>query len=170
GREALEASASWARPHVMRGGRWTALRPKENYYRVPPAAGVNASARDLSQWLIGQLGKRPGVLSPELLQEIRTPPVETPGEIRSVPWRSERIEEAHYALGWRIYRYAGETMVFHAGAVEGYRGMIGFLPDHDFGFAVLWNCECRGPGALLPTVMDRFLELPRRDWLELHRY
>ncbi len=169
GREGLEGSPSWARPHVMAGGRFVALRPKENYYRVPPAAGVNASARDMSQWLMAQMGRQPEVLSPALLEEIQKPRVATPSELRSVPWRRERLRAAHYGLGWRIFDYADETLVFHGGAVQGYRGLIGFLPEHGFGIAILVNCECRLQSGLLPTALDSFLGLPRKDWMELDK-
>jgi len=167
GREGLEGSARWARPHVMAGGRFVALRPKENYYRVPPAAGVNATARDMSQWLLAQMGRRPDVLSPELLTEIQKPLVATPSELRAAPWRRERLKAAHYGLGWRVFDYAGETLVFHGGAVQGYRGLIGFLPERGFGIAVLVNCECRLQSGLLPTALDSFLGLPRKDWMQL---
>lgn len=169
GREGLEGSPSWARPHVMAGGRFVALRPKENYYRVPPAAGVNASARDMSQWLMAQMGRQPEVLSPALLEEIQKPRVATPSELRSVPWRRERLRAAHYGLGWRVFDYADETLVFHGGAVQGYRGLIGFLPEHGFGIAILVNCECRLQSGLLPTALDSFLGLPRKDWMELDK-
>lgn len=169
GREGLEGSPSWARPHVMAGGRFVALRPKENYYRVPPAAGVNASARDMSLWLMAQMGRQPEVLSPALLEEIQKPRVATPSELRSVPWRRERLRAAHYGLGWRVFDYADETLVFHGGAVQGYRGLIGFLPEHGFGIAILVNCECRLQSGLLPTALDGFLGLPRKDWMELDK-
>lgn len=165
GRDGLESSPSWARPHVRSGGKWLPVRPKETYYRIPPAAGVNASIRDMSQWLIAQMGHRPDVLPPELLNEIQTPQVETPGEIRGNSWRRERLRSAYYGLGWRIYDYAGHTLVYHAGAVQGYRAAAAFLPDQDIGVVILWNSESSMPAALLPTALDRALGLPARDWL-----
>lgn len=165
GRDGLESSPSWARPHVRTGGKWLPVRPKETYYRVPPAAGVNASIRDMSQWLLAQMGHRPDVLPPELLNEIQTPQVETPGEIRGNSWRRERLRSAYYGLGWRIYDYAGHTMVYHAGAVQGYRAAAAFLPEQDIGVVILWNSESSMPAALLPTALDRALGLPPRDWL-----
>ena len=165
GRDELEASPSWARPHVRSGGTWVPVRPKENYYRVPPAAGVNASARDMAQWLIAQMGHRPDVLPPELLAEVQAPQVETPGEIRGSGWRGERLRAAHYALGWRVYDYAGHTLVFHGGAVQGYRALAGFVPERGVGIVVLWNSESTVPWGLLPVTMDRALGLPRKDWL-----
>ena len=170
GRDALEASGDFARPHVRSGKRWIPVRPKETYYRVPPAAGVNASIEDLALWLNAQLGHRTDVLPGPLLAQLHTPVVDTPGERYGSQWRRERVHKASYARGWRVYDYAGHRMVFHAGAVQGYRGMMGFFPDHDLGFALLWNCESSVPAGLVPTFLDRYLGLPPRDWLQLRRF
>lgn len=170
GRDALEASGDYAKPHVRSGKRWIPVRPKESYYRVPPAAGVNASIEDLTLWLNAQLGHRTDVLPGPLLAQLHTPAVTTPGERYGSPWRRERVHEASYARGWRIYDYAGHRMVFHAGAVQGYRAMMGFFPDEDFGFAMLWNCESSVPAGLAPTLVDRYFGLPPRDWLQLRRF
>src|SRR5215831_8276951 len=40
GKDALESSTSWARPHLRRGNAWKPFEIKESYYHVPPAAGV----------------------------------------------------------------------------------------------------------------------------------
>jgi len=169
GREALEASERWARPHVRGKRGWVAVRPKETYYRVPPAAGVNASARDLSRWIIAQTGGRPDVLPKSLLQDIQRPVVRTPNELRSAGWRGSRVRDAHYATGWRVFDYSGRTLVFHAGAVQGYRGMLAFFPGSRFGMAVLWNCESAAPSGLLPSALDRYLGLPSQDWTGLEK-
>ena len=165
GRDALEASTSWARPHVRGRGGWVPVRPKESYYHVPPAAGVNSSIHDMAQWLIAQMGHRPDVLTPAMLQQIHAPEVSTPGEVRGSGWRRERLTHAWYALGWRVFEYEGHTLVFHGGAVQGYRGLIAFLPDQDVGMVVLWNSESAAPTGLLPSLMDRVLGLPTHDWL-----
>ena len=164
GRDALEQSKHWARPHRRSGKRWKAFQPNEAYYRMPPAAGANASLRDMEKWLIAQMGGRPDVLSAQLLETLHTPLVETPRDLRSTPWRRGRLLDAQYALGWRVYQYAGEPLVFHAGAVQGYRAMIGFLPDRQVGLIMLWNCESAAPSGLMPMLFDRYLGLPAVDW------
>lgn len=164
GRDALEADANWARPHVRGPRGWEPRRPKETYYRVMPAAGINASITDLGRWLNAQLGHAPEVLPAEVLQTLHTPLVATPGETANIPWRRERVLEAQYGLGFRVYDYAGHRMVFHGGAVQGYRAMLAFLPDHDLGVAMLWNCESPFPSGLIPDLLDAFLGLPPRDW------
>jgi len=167
GRDALERNDSWARPHVYQSRRWKVVRPNENYYNVPPAAGINASVRDMANWAIAQLGHRGDVLSPSLLKATRTPRVQTLDQLDNSAWRRGRLRNAHYALGWRVYDYAGQPMVFHAGAVEGYRAMIGILPEQDVALVMLWNCENAVPAGLFATVVDRLLALPARDWLQL---
>jgi len=164
GKDALESSASWARPHARRGKAWMPFQINESYYHVPPAAGVNASIKDMSQWLIAQMGNRPEVLSQKLLTTLHEPEIDTPTERHASPWRRSRLRDAHYALGWRVYDYAGETLVFHAGAVRGYRAIIGFFPKYQFGAVMLWNCECAQPMGLLPMLLDRYLGLPQVDW------
>ncbi len=164
GRDALEHSAHWARPHRRQGKQWAAFMPNETYYQMPPAAGVNASLLDMEQWLIAQMGGRPDVLSAELLKTVHTPLVETPHDLRSTPWRRSRLLDARYALGWRVYEYAGEPLIFHAGAVQGYRAMIGFLPKRKLGMVMLWNCESAAPSGLMPMLFDRYLGLPAVDW------
>jgi beta-lactamase class C len=169
GREALEASPSWARPHIRSNGRWVPVRPKETYYRIPPAAGVNASIHDLGLWLRAQLGQRPDVISPDVLASVQAPLVSTPTEMRGSTWRRERLLDADYGLGWRVYDYAGTPLIFHGGAVQGYRAAIGLLPEHGFGIAMVWNCESGVPWGIFPAALDRYLGLPQKDWLELHK-
>lgn len=164
GRDALEASREWARPHSRSGRRWIPFQPRENYYHVAPAAGVNASIKDMSQYLIAHMGGRPDVLPQDLLDTVHRPVVATPTEMTSAPWRRGRLRDAHYALGWRVFDYAGEPLVFHAGAVQGYRGVIAFLPQRRFGLVMLWNCETALPTGMLPMALDRYLGLPTVDW------
>ena len=167
GRAALESSDSWARPHRASAHGWVPFEPSETYYRVAPAAGVNASLHDMEKWLIAQMGGRQDVLPTSLLDVLHAPGVATPGELRATPWRRARLTDAHYALGWRVYRYAGETLIFHAGAVAGYRTMIGFFPRYNAGVVTLWNSTGPTPSGLMPMVFDGLLGLPYVDWANI---
>ncbi|MBB6245241.1 beta-lactamase class C [Rhodanobacter sp. A1T4] len=164
GLAALESSESWARPHRPSAHGWIPFEPTETYYRVAPAAGVNASLRDMEKWLIAQMGGRPDVLPQSMLDVLHTPGVTTPTELRATPWRSARLKSADYALGWRVYNYAGETLIYHAGAVAGYRTMIGFFPKYHAGVVTLWNSTGPVPSGLMPMVFDGLLGLPHVDW------
>jgi hypothetical protein len=63
-------------------------------------------------------------------------------------------EDAHYALGWRVYEYAGETLIYHAGAVAGYRTMIGFFPKYHVGVVTSVELDRPDPSGLMPMVFD----------------
>lgn len=167
GRAALESSKSWARPHRASNRGWIPFDPNEVYYRVAPAAGVNASVRDLEKWLIAQMGGRQDVLPISLLDQLHAPGIATPGELRSTPWRRGRLTDAHYALGWRVYEYGGETLIYHAGAVAGYRTMIGFFPKYRAGVVTLWNSTGPTPSGLMPMVFDGLLGLDHQDWADI---
>ena len=162
----IQASPSWARPHVRSRNGWVSLSPKPTYYRLAPAAGVNASASDMAQWLLAHTGHRPDVLPAPLLATLHSSLISTPGEMRS-GWRHERVDAAGYALGWRVFDYAGHQVIFHAGAVQGYRGLVALVPGQDLGVAILWNSESGLPSGLLPTILDRAMGLPAQRWLDI---
>ena len=166
GLDGIEASARWARPHVRGGGGWVPLTPKPSYYRVAPAAGVNASISDMAQWLLAQTGHRPDVLPAPLLATLHQPLIDTPSEMRGSSWRRTRLSSAGYALGWRSFSYAGHEVAFHGGAVQGYRGAMALLPDQDVGIAILWNSESALPSGLLPTILDSALGIAGEQWLD----
>ena len=165
GLEGIQSSARWAKPHVRGKGGWVPLTPKPTYYRVAPAAGVNASISDMAQWLLAQTGHRPDVLPAPLLATLHSPLVSTPTEIRGSSWRRTRLSSAGYGLGWRVYDYAGHDVVFHGGAVQGYRGAMALMPGQDFGVVLLWNSESSLPSGLLPTILDSVAGLTDGDWL-----
>ncbi len=163
-REGLVSARSWARPHSV--GR-RPLEVLEPYYRVPAAGGVNSNIKDLALWMIAQAGGMPNVLSPQLLRTIHAPLVKTPGERGRLRKFLERVNEAHYGLGWRHYDYAGRKVVGHRGGVSGYRSLILFDPQLKSGVVALWNSNTSQPGGLEFEVMDMLHGLPFRDWMEL---
>jgi beta-lactamase class C len=167
GLEGIESSPSWARPHVRGRGGWASLTPKPTYYRVAPAAGVNASISDMAQWLVAQTGHRPDVLPDSLLATLHAPVIDTPTELRGSSWRRERLSAAGYGIGWRVYDYAGHRVVFHGGAVQGYRASIALVPERDLGVVILWNSTSGVPSGLMPTILDSAIGLAPGDWLDL---
>jgi beta-lactamase class C len=158
GLEGFRASENRAMPHIRRRGTWKTIRERKRYYAVQPAAGVNASVSDMAQWLLAQMGSRPDVLSPDLLKDIHTPVIRTPGERRRFN-RRRRLKRADYALGWRVFDYAGHTMVFHSGGVRGYFAQMAFIPEKRIGIVILRNS---GSGSqLLYEFFDRILLLKK---------
>ncbi len=155
GWDGLMASPNRAAPHVIRRGAWRAVKDKKAYYRMPAAAGVNASISDMSRWLLAQMGQMPHIIPDTVLSDLHTPLVRTPGEIPRYNWNG-RLRNAHYGLGWRIFDWAGHCMVFHSGGVEGYLSQVGFMPELGIGVAVLLNS--RRTDDMLPAFFELLME------------
>ncbi|KMT65780.1 serine hydrolase domain-containing protein [Catenovulum maritimum] len=119
---------------------WRTVKVKPDFYKVAPAAGVNASISDLAKWLIANLGYQPKVLSEALLTELTTPRIKTKRDLKKRYWR-EYLTDAHYGYGWRIYQFQDFPIIYHSGWVAGFRADIGYSPDLDIGFALLLNAE-----------------------------
>ena len=161
-REGLMTAPSWARPHSA--GR-RELELNDIYYRVPAAGGVNSDIKDLSLWMLAQMGAMPDVISPRVLEVIQAPLVKTPGQRRRLRKFLERLGDAWYGYGWRNYDYAGHRVVAHRGGVNGYRSLIMFDPGRKSGVVAMWNSNTTQPGGLEFEVMDMVYRLPFRDWL-----
>jgi len=162
GMEVFTASTNRAMPHIRRNSKLQATRVKAAFYKVPAAAGVNASIMDMARWLRALLGGAPEIIPPQVIRQVTRANIRTPREKRKACWRY-RLRDAHYGLGWRIYDYAGTTIVYHGGWVEGFRSEIGFIPDHKIGVVVLLNCESRAANLFLPTFFDMYLNLSEFD-------
>jgi beta-lactamase class C len=165
-RAGLMGSQSWARPH--NGGHPNAPETvADAYYRVPAAGGINGSIKDLSIWMLAQMGLAGDVLPPAVLAMVQTPRIATPGENRRRRKFHERTAATAYGLGWRVIDYAGHHVIGHHGGVRGYRSMIMFDPQLRSGVVVLWNGSSPKPNGIEYEVMDMVYHLPFRDWLEL---
>ena len=139
-----------AKPHVKARGAWRTVKVKPNYYRVAPAAGVNASALDMGKWLMAQLGANPEVLNPQVVENLTEPRVYTARDKRRKYWR-DMISDAHYGLGWRIYRLGDEEIAYHSGWVSGYRADVAWSEKYQVGIAVLMNVESNDISELTTT-------------------
>ncbi|MCU7553455.1 beta-lactamase family protein [Alteromonas sp. ASW11-19] len=141
GKGALLASEEWARPHIaIARNRWREGLVESNYYRFTPAAGVNASIRDMSVYLQALLGEFPTVITPEIIDTVTTPRVKTQRETYRRGWRGH-LDNAHYGLGWRIYDFDGHRINYHGGWVKGYRADVAFAPETGAGYVMLMNAE-----------------------------
>jgi beta-lactamase class C len=165
-REGLMSAPSWARPH--NAGR-REIEVTDAYYRVPSAGGVNSDIKDLTVWMLAQMGQMPEVISPNVLQAIHAPLVKTPPERRRLRKFLERLGTTWYGYGWRAYDYSGHLVVGHRGGLNGYRSLILFDPQKRSGVVAMWNSNTSQPNGLQFEIMDMIYGLPFRDWLEVDR-
>jgi hypothetical protein len=137
-------------------------------YNALPAGGVNSSAHDLGLWLQFQLndgtvnGK--AILPIAALKETRKPQTAERGRFAGRAWSEaagegdDAFRHPSYAMGWAVHTYRGHDVVWHSGGIDGFRSLLGFLPDDDVGLVVLTNADqSLLPMAVFQTLVDAFL-------------
>jgi beta-lactamase class C len=151
----LKANGNFALPHVPTTNGWLPVEINERYYRLNPAAGVNASISDMSRWVLAHMGHNPDVLSPIVLKSVHAKVT------RNTPAQNhygnrEGVTDSHYGLGWRVFDYRGDkNFVHHGGGVKGFRSEVVFNPDLQIGMVVLTNTERLG-GDIIFKFLDAY--------------
>ena len=163
-REGLVRSKNWAKPHNRNGSPQKNVLP--TYYRIPGAAGINSSAKDLACWMSAQF-KGHEFMSDAQRRAMQTGYVTTPKEKRFIDRYFYALEDPRYGYGWRIYDHAGRKLVGHRGGVAGYRALAFFDPERRAGIAVMWNTPHTQPVGLQLEFLDQLYGLERKDWLQL---
>lgn len=165
--EEMIKSDNVAIPHrYYRSGGYQPIEISPRYYTVGPAAGVNASAADMARWMLFLLHPRPDVLAPELLDQVFSPNVDMPErDLRS--WQG-LLQDAHYAMGWRVLNCGADQIVYHGGYVNSYRSEIALIRKDGLGIAVLTNAPSSFISNCLPFFFDMYQLYKRRQWDPMH--
>lgn len=149
------------------------VTPREGTQRdvTAPAGVIQSSAADLAVWMMFQLGdgmfqgKR--ILSAGAMNEMHAPQIVIPTNEAFRRSRQMKYDFAAYGLGWQIFDYRGNRMLWHSGAGDGQTAFMALLPDSRLGVVVLVNSWKAG-GALnisiASRIMDYYLGLPTRDY------
>lgn len=150
------AARNYAYPHKMISAKSLTYKVCDlnaRYYTTAPAAGVNASISDLGKWLKAMMGANPQVVSPNVLKEVGTPYIHI-AQSNTKFWGCN-LESKDYGLGWRVFRFKGETLLYHGGFVQGYRAEIVVWPERQIGMAMLMN----SPNVLAQKAVPFFVNL-----------
>ena len=159
GMDAFISDENHARPHIWTGINWAPVRTTQHYYRVAPAAGVNASIGDMRPWLLAHLGHKPNVFREEMLKQMHTGAIRTTRQQAHYGDRKQ-LGSVYYGLGWRVFEYAGQRgYVHHGGHVRGMRSEMVFNRDLQVGMVFLTNSEPSGVGDLIFDFIDSYREV-----------
>jgi beta-lactamase class C len=158
GMAGLKANNNYALPHVASRRGWRTENITENYYRINPAAGANASITDMSRWILAQMGRNPEVLPLDTLRALHEKIT------RNTPAQShygarEGVTDTHYGLGWRVFNYRGDKdFVHHGGYVLGFRSEMVLSPELQMGMVILSNSN-----RLNSDIIFKFLDAYEDD-------
>lgn len=137
-----------------------------------PAGGLAISANDMSKWLKLQLahGALPGgqrLFSEAQSKAMWRPEVILPAERTPPGMEATRSNFQAYALGWQVQDYRGTQIIWHGGAVFGFKAAVVLIPERNVGFSIELNSEdgelVRG---LMYELLDHYLDMKPEPWSE----
>ncbi len=156
GLSSYNASPNRAAPHISNGKRWIPTAVTPNWYRVAPAAGVNASIVDMSKFLLGQMGKRPEALPLSVLNPIQSRVTKNTPAQNYYSAHKAAVNTA-YGMGWRVFDYGRyKNFVHHGGHVKGFRTEMVFNRDLQIGMVFLTNSESRFAKDIIFKFLDMY--------------
>jgi hypothetical protein len=174
------ADPNRARPHARTQGAFRGLGDQVELderddlgRNAAPAGGLAVSANDLARWLMIQLGagKLPDgsgrLFSAAAHEQMWTPVTLQPVEPVPEPIKGTEPLFNAYALGWDVRDYHGAKIVWHGGAVFGFKAAVVLIPEKHVGFSILINSEDGEIIAgLMYELLDHYLGLPAAHWPE----
>jgi len=167
-----ESGGNWATPHVRVKGTVQTITP-ENVDNLGGAGAINASASDLSQWLLLQLG-RGKFRDVRIYSDAQATQMWTPHTILPIGKPSPQLGSRHphfaaYGLGWRLKDYRGRKLVHHGGGLAGMTSLTTLVPEEKLGIVILTNQETSVQTALTYWILDSYLGAPWTDWTAAQR-
>lgn len=161
--EESKKSADFAKPYQEKDEKVVEI-PFRNIDAMGPAGSINSSARDMSRWLMlqlggGKVGEKQVLTGPGLLE------LHKPQAVVGESGQDPEITGTSYAMGWFVESYRGHVRAHHGGNIDGFSAMVSFVPAQGVGVVALANLH----GAPLPQIVarqaiDRLLGLPPIDW------
>ena len=126
--------------------------PYRNIDAIGPAGSINASAREMANWVMAQLNEGKfndkQVISAPMVKEMHKPNM-----IVSNTLSDEYFFYSMYAMGWFVTDYRGVHMIQHGGNIDGFSAMVALAPDEKFGMVILTNKN----GTPVPGIIRNYI-------------
>ena len=126
--------------------------PYRNIDAIGPAGSINASAKEMANWVLAQVNE--GTFNgEEVLPADKVKEMHKPNMIVSNNLTDEYFFYSLYGMGWFITDYRGVHMVQHGGNIDGFSAMVAMSPDKKFGMVILSNKN----GTPAPTIIRNYI-------------
>ena len=168
GYKAFKNNNNKAYPHRGSPAKYFEKPINARYYNTLPAAGVNASIKDMANYMLAITSNDTLLLNDSIKNIVFSP------QIRSyVRYKYFRrwadVEAVYYGLGWRIVKSKGKTILYHGGFVEGYRADISICLEDRTGVAFLTNSPSEVSSESVPIFWDLYYKDKEKHLEELRK-
>jgi CubicO group peptidase (beta-lactamase class C family) len=138
--------------------------------QIDASGRLKASGNAMCAWIRMQLdgGRHDGkeVVPKANLLETHTPQMAVRREgLWADAFPTAESVQLSYGLGWKVRDYRGHAVLSHAGRTTGFSAETVLVPNSKLGFVILTNLDENWmPEALMHTLLDLHLGLPRTNW------
>lgn len=160
------ATSNKALGHQKIDGAYHSFISDARYDAIIPAGGMASSVHDMGQLILEMITHHKQVIDTDAVNQLSEQVIKTPVELKrfNSQWRLERLKDAHYGLGWRVYDYAGAKTLYHSGMIKGFTSCMAILPEQQAGIVVLTNAESAFASNVTAYFLDKVLNLPEIKW------
>ncbi|MBL8521827.1 MAG: serine hydrolase [Betaproteobacteria bacterium] len=131
---------------------------------VGPAGSINASARDMANYLL-MLTAKGKFNGKTILNEADIVEMTNPQMVLPDNRRFSELGPQTYGMGFFLLSYRGERLVHHGGNLPGLNSLLSFMPQHNIGIYLAVNGSGSGMrDAITYAIYDRLLGLKPIDW------
>jgi CubicO group peptidase (beta-lactamase class C family) len=137
----------------------------EEFLDEPSISGAGAtisSVMDYAKYLRAMLNNDPRILSELSYEELRIPRM----FIRQLNGPGSPFRFASYTLAWQTAMYRGMQLFYHGGAVNGFGALMAYIPEKNFGLAIMANTEQTSnmiEDILALYLLDDLAGIPKED-------
>jgi len=131
---------------------------------IGPAGSINASARDMANYLLMLTGKG-RFEGKTIITEADLVDMTNPQMVMPDARRFAEIGATAYGMGYFLTTYRGERLVHHGGNLPGLSSLLSFMPQHNIGVYVALNGGSSSLRDVITyAIYDRLLKMPPIDW------
>lgn len=165
----IVADKNAAKPYTLINNELKLL-PYANIDNLGPAASINSSVKDISNWVLMLLdsGKFEGKqLLPWSVIEKTRRPFMINRRINNKLFPTMHFDL--YGLGWALNDYEGRTLVSHTGGSNGFVTSVTLMPEEKLGVIVFTNTDQNSFfQALKYEIIDAYLNKPFVNYSEIY--
>jgi CubicO group peptidase (beta-lactamase class C family) len=150
-----QLSEDFARPYIEKDDE-VRETPFRNIDLVGPAGSINSNVEDMTSWLLLHLNKGKWG-DTQIVSEAQIAEMHRGHMPMQAPYMPLEVNgHPAYGLAWFIENYNGDTLIHHGGAIDGFLGLVAFLPRHNMGVVVQTNLSGNPvPFIVTYNVLDR---------------
>lgn len=153
-----------ARPYKMEDEKIIEM-PYRYLDNVGSTGSIYSTTEDLLKWAKFHLYGNEELISTEILRSFHSPQtIIKKGDLSPVSY-APYVDFESYGMGWFVESYRGHKLVHHGGTIDGFKSIVGFVPNKNIAFSVLSNLNRnQSPTAITYMLMDALLGLEYVDW------